>query len=269
MPSDITGTNVLEEDEHGKRQVPLRRRADLHQHPAGRRNQPHAAQDAGRAAAGDAGARSDRRPDRPTTLPDPFFVIATQNPIEQEGTYPLPEAQLDRFMFNIKVDYPTSAEEEQILAPTTRDEKPEVRKVLSAQGDRELAEAGRHGGGERVHHQVRRRGWCGRRGPRTRRPRSSSRSWSTGAPARAGQFLIHGGKAMAAMDGRFSVAIDDVQQDRRSPCCGTASAPTSRPRPKAMTNEDVIERSDARELPHAGDSEVRGIVSRCQPLKNI
>src|SRR4029077_16758742 len=65
------------------------------------------------------------------TLDEPFFVIATQNPIEQEGTYPLPEAQLDRFMFNIKVDYPTSAEEEQILSFTTRNEKPEVRKVLS------------------------------------------------------------------------------------------------------------------------------------------
>ena len=58
-------------------------------------------------------------------------MIATQNPIEQEGTYPLPEAQLDRFMFNIKVDYPTLDEEEQILAATTRHEKPEVRKVLS------------------------------------------------------------------------------------------------------------------------------------------
>ena len=64
-------------------------------------------------------------------LPDPFFVIATQNPIEQEGTYPLPEAQLDRFMFNIKVGYPSSSEEEQILMATTRAERPEVRKVLS------------------------------------------------------------------------------------------------------------------------------------------
>src|SRR5207302_1121670 len=62
---------------------------------------------------------------------DPFFTIATQNPIEQEGTYPLPEAQLDRFMFNIKVDYPTLEEEEQILSVTTRSEKPEVRKILS------------------------------------------------------------------------------------------------------------------------------------------
>ena len=64
-------------------------------------------------------------------LPDPFFVIATQNPIEQEGTYPLPEAQLDRFMFNIKVDYPTLDEEKKILSATTKDETAELTKVLS------------------------------------------------------------------------------------------------------------------------------------------
>src|SRR5262245_49766044 len=64
-------------------------------------------------------------------LPEPFFVIATQNPIEQEGTYPLPEAQLDRFMFNIKVDYPNLEEERRILAQTTRDEAVELTKVLS------------------------------------------------------------------------------------------------------------------------------------------
>jgi MoxR-like ATPase len=64
-------------------------------------------------------------------LPEPFFVLATQNPIEQEGTYPLPEAQLDRFMFNIKVDYPSYEEEKRILATTTKDEQPELVKVLS------------------------------------------------------------------------------------------------------------------------------------------
>src|SRR5207253_9943953 len=64
-------------------------------------------------------------------LPEPFFVIATQNPIEQEGTYPLPEAQLDRFMFNIKVDYPSLDEEKRILAITGKDEAFEITKVLS------------------------------------------------------------------------------------------------------------------------------------------
>src|SRR5207253_11397060 len=63
------------------------------------------------------------------SLPEPFFVIATQNPIEQEGTYPLPEAQLDRFMFNIKVDYPSLEEEKRIIESATRDEQPELTKV--------------------------------------------------------------------------------------------------------------------------------------------
>src|SRR6202012_5808669 len=62
-------------------------------------------------------------------LPEPFFVIATKNPSEQEGTYPLPEAQLDRFMFNVKVDYPNLAEEEQILNSAAAGERQEVRKV--------------------------------------------------------------------------------------------------------------------------------------------
>ena len=65
-------------------------------------------------------------------MPEPFFVIATQNPIEQEGTYPLPEAQLDRFMFNIKVDYPSFDEEKRILATTGKGETVELTKVLSA-----------------------------------------------------------------------------------------------------------------------------------------
>ena len=65
-------------------------------------------------------------------LEPPFFTIATQNPIEQEGSYPLPEAQLDRFMFNIKVGYPTAADEEKILLASSKNEKQEVRKVLSA-----------------------------------------------------------------------------------------------------------------------------------------
>ena len=75
---------------------------DLRQRDPGRRNQPHAAQDAGRAARGDAGAPGDRRPACAIRCDEPFFVLATQNPIEMEGTYPLPEAQLDRFMFNVR-----------------------------------------------------------------------------------------------------------------------------------------------------------------------
>jgi len=66
-------------------------------------------------------------------LPEPFFVLATQNPVEQEGTYALPEAQLDRFMFNLRIDYPTYEEEKQIVKSTTSSDKPELKKVLSAE----------------------------------------------------------------------------------------------------------------------------------------
>src|ERR1700737_1181225 len=131
MPSDITGTTVLDEQETGRREVrfvkgpiftnvlladeinrtPPKTQAALLQ--AMQERQVSAGQET-------------------FNLPDPFFVIATQNPIEQEGTYPLPEAQLDRFMFHIKVDYPTVEEEKRILASTTKEEQQELTKVLSA-----------------------------------------------------------------------------------------------------------------------------------------
>src|SRR5436190_21090766 len=132
MPSDITGTNVLEEDENGRRNFrfvdgPIFTNILL-------------ADEVNRTPPKTQAALLQAMQEREVTvgqttynLPEPFFTIATQNPIEQEGTYPLPEAQLDRFMFNIKVDYPTLDEEERILAATTRQEKPEVRKVLKSE----------------------------------------------------------------------------------------------------------------------------------------
>ena len=117
MPSDITGTEVIQEDKlSGVASVQVSAGPDLRQRDPGRRDQPHAAQDAGRAAGSDAGTPGDRRRQR-HQLAEPFFVLATQNPIEQEGTYPLPEAQLDRFMFNIFVDYPDEEEELRDRAP--------------------------------------------------------------------------------------------------------------------------------------------------------
>src|SRR5436853_1447508 len=130
MPSDITGTNVLDEDEHGRREFrfvegPIFTNILL-------------ADEINRTPPKTQAALLQAMQEREVTvgqttfmLPDPFFTIATQNPIEQEGTYPLPEAQLDRFMFNIRVDYPSADEEEKILAATTRHEKPEVRKILT------------------------------------------------------------------------------------------------------------------------------------------
>ncbi|HEV2950053.1 MAG TPA: MoxR family ATPase, partial [Gemmataceae bacterium] len=145
-------------------------------------------------------------------LPDPFFVIATQNPIEQEGTYPLPEAQLDRFMFNIKVDYPSVEEEKRILATTTKDETPELIKVLSGKAIVNMQKLVRSVPvGEYVID-------FATRLVRATRPRDPSapefvrKMVDWGAGPRAGIFLIQGGKAMAAMDGRFSVAIDDIKK---------------------------------------------------------
>jgi MoxR-like ATPase len=145
-------------------------------------------------------------------LPDPFFVLATQNPIEQEGTYPLPEAQLDRFMFNIKVDYPSAAEEEQILASTTRQERPEISKVLS---ERAILNLQKLVGSVAVSEHIIK--YVAALVRATRPKDSSAPKWvqelvDWGAGPRAGQFLINGGKALAAMDGRFSVAIEDVQK---------------------------------------------------------
>src|SRR5918992_277576 len=130
MPSDITGTDILQEDPStGRRQFqflqgPIFTNILL-------------ADEINRTPPKTQAALLQSMQEREVTagqstyaLPNPFFTIATQNPIEQEGTYPLPEAQLDRFMFNIKVGYPTAEEERQILAVTTRNEKVEVRKVL-------------------------------------------------------------------------------------------------------------------------------------------
>src|SRR6202795_1769611 len=127
MPSDITGTTVLDEQEGGQRNFrfvegPIFTNILLADEI--NRTPPKT-----QAALLQAMQEREVSVGQTTyTLPEPFFTIATQNPIEQEGTYPLPEAQLDRFMFNIKVGYPSQAEEEQILASTTRGEKPEVRK---------------------------------------------------------------------------------------------------------------------------------------------
>ena len=144
-------------------------------------------------------------------LPDPFFVLATQNPIEQEGTYPLPEAQLDRFMFNIWVDYPTYEEEVAVVRATTSDAQPIVEPVLSAE--------------EILHYQglVRRipvpdnvLEYAVKLVSRTRpgtpaAPAVINDHVSWGAGPRASQYLVVGAKAHALAHGRFSPDIADVQ----------------------------------------------------------
>jgi MoxR-like ATPase len=145
-------------------------------------------------------------------LPDPFFVIATQNPIEQEGTYPLPEAQLDRFMFTIKLDYPSYDDEKKVLEMTAKDESVELTKVLSGKAILNLQKLIRSVpiGPYVVDYATKLM--------RATRPRDPSapefvrKMVDYGAGTRAGQFLVRAGQAFAAMDGRFSVSVDDIRK---------------------------------------------------------
>src|SRR5712691_9221462 len=144
-------------------------------------------------------------------LPSPFFVLATQNPIEQEGTYPLPEAQLDRFMFELRVGYPSQAEEEAIVEATTADDTAEVAPVLTAEDVLALQ------------HLVRRipvtKALIGAAVELVRRTRPADAaapafiqeyiSW--GAGPRASQYLVLGAKARAALDGRPLADYDDLR----------------------------------------------------------
>jgi len=140
----------------------------------------------------------------------PFFVLATQNPIEQEGTYPLPEAQLDRFMFNIWLDYPSFEEEVRIVKTTTAEWRPEVDKVLDGKSIVEFQDLIRRVpvADNVVEYAV---GLV-----RASRPKQSSSKFikefiNYGAGPRASQYLILGAKSRAALQGRFTPDIDDVR----------------------------------------------------------
>ena len=240
MPSDITGTNVLEEDDAGKRNFrfvkgPIFSNILL-------------ADEINRTPPKTQAALLQAMQEREVTvgqttyeLPNPFFTIATQNPIEQEGTYPLPEAQLDRFMFNIKVDYPSRSEEEQILASTTRGEKIEVSKVLSTKA---ILNVQKLVGSVAVSEYIIKYAAALVRATRPRdesAPKFIQQLVDWGAGPRAGQFLIQGGKALAAMDGRFSVAIEDVQKIAM-PVLRHRVATNFQAQAEGMTTEDIIER---------------------------
>jgi MoxR-like ATPase len=211
MPSDITGTELLEEDHATGRRIfkfvhgpifanmvladEINRAPPKTQAALLQAMQEHAVTAAGQTH----------------RLPSPFFVLATQNPIEQEGTYPLPEAQLDRFMFELRIQYPTRDEEERVVMTTTGDETASITPVLGAE---ELLA---------LQHLVRRLP-----APptvvkyavhlaRSTRPDAEEAtadvrkyaSW--GAGPRASQYLVLGAKARAAMDGRTVPDVDDVR----------------------------------------------------------
>jgi MoxR-like ATPase len=209
MPSDITGTTILDEQD-GKRafrfvQGPIFTNIlladEINRTPPKTQASLLQAMQEREVTAGQETFK----------LPDPFFVIATQNPIEQEGTYPLPEAQLDRFMFTIKVDYPSLEEEKKILAGSTKSETPELSKVLTIKEIINLQKLIRNVPvGEYVLDYVARLVRATRPGPEA--PDFVKRMVDFGAGVRAGQFLVRAGQAFAAMEGRFSVSIDDIRK---------------------------------------------------------
>jgi MoxR-like ATPase len=211
MPSDITGTDVLDETET--------RRRDFKFLPGPIFANIVLADEINRTPPKTQAALLEAMQERQVTvgkstypLPEPFFVAATQNPIEQEGTYPLPEAQLDRFMFNLFVDYPDSEGEEAILSIVTGRDRGQPAKVLDADDIRRIQEV------------VDAIAVSPFVVAYTARLIRATRPGDNGAPdfvkdfvewgagPRAGQHLIQGAKAIAALDGRFNVATDDIRE---------------------------------------------------------
>jgi MoxR-like ATPase len=142
-------------------------------------------------------------------LPRPLFVLATQNPIEQEGTYPLPEAQLDRFMFNVVIDYPSAEEERRILAMTTAAPRPAVSAVATGEDIEQLHLLVRDvPAAENVIDFAARLVRATRPGPEA--PDFIQKWIRWGAGPRAGQALLLGGKARALLDGRVVAAPEDL-----------------------------------------------------------
>ncbi|HVV98716.1 MAG TPA: MoxR family ATPase [Planctomycetaceae bacterium] len=212
MPADITGTDILQDDpDTGRRsfqfmQGPLFTNMlladEINRTPP---KTQAALLEAMQERHVTAGANTYR-------LPQPFFVLATQNPIEQEGTYPLPEAQLDRFMFNLVLKYPTAAEELRILKQTTSGEEPKLTTALTGRQILALQEVVRKVPvAEHVFVYAR----DVVRATRPHEPEAPSfvkQYLSWGAGPRAGQYLILGGKARALLEGRFHVTTEDIRE---------------------------------------------------------
>ena len=210
MPSDITGTEVIEEDQTtGKRsfrffkgpvfgniiladeinRTPPKTQAALLE----------AMQETKVTAAGNT-----------YDLDEPFFVLATQNPIEQEGTYPLPEAQLDRFMFNILIDYPTHEDEVSIVKVTTAHKKSKLNQVISREEILKFQDLVRRVPvADNVIEYAVNLVSATRPGENAQDFINEWVDW--GAGPRASQFLILGAKAKAILDGRPTADIDDVK----------------------------------------------------------
>lgn len=215
MPSDITGTELIEEDRTtGKRGLRFVRGPvfanviladEINRTPP--KTQAALLEAMQEHHVTISGARH--------VLPQPFFVLATQNPIEQEGTYPLPEAQLDRFMFMIQVDYPDANEELDIVRQTTARSQQTVEPRLTAQQVAEIQNLVRDVPvADHVIHYALRLVRATRRplrGAEDQRPQFIGKYLSWGAGPRASQYLVLASKARAVLQGRTHATTDDIR----------------------------------------------------------
>ena len=209
MPSDITGTDLIQEDpQTGRRQFEFL--------PGPLFSNLVLADEINRTPPKTQAALLEAMQERRVTcrgqsyeLPDPFFVLATQNPIEQEGTYTLPEAQLDRFMFMVRVGYPSFDEECEVMRRTTSDSRPQLNRLFNATELADLQRVVRQvpiadhivAYAVRLVHATR---------PGTGSVPDATQHLQWGAGPRAGQMLILGSKARALLNGRFHVSIQDI-----------------------------------------------------------
>jgi MoxR-like ATPase len=206
MPSDITGSEILDENRHFKfNKGPLFTNILL-------------ADEINRTPPKTQAALLEAMQERSVTvaglkhiLPKPFFVLATQNPIEQEGTYPLPEAQLDRFMFNITLDYPSYNEEVQVVKSTTSNDKYVLKNILTGEqilGFQSLVRQIPIADNV-LEYAV---SLASKTRPNTSFATADVNNYiSWGAGPRASQYLVLGAKCHAAISGKYSPDIEDVQ----------------------------------------------------------
>ena len=212
MPSDITGTEVIEEDKTSGQRVLRFVRGPVFANVI-------LADEINRTPPKTQAALLEAMQEHQVTaggklhkLPQPFFVLATQNPIEQEGTYPLPEAQLDRFMFNINVGYPSEEEEFQIVRLTTAGREVSLSHVLSGEEVMQLQDVVRKV--PVADHVIRYALQFSRltRKGETDVPSFVSDYVAWGAGPRASQYLVLAGKARALLKGWYHVSTEDIRQ---------------------------------------------------------
>ena len=210
MPADIIGTNVVAEDEHGRKFFRF--------HPGPVFGNLILADEINRATPKTQSALLEAMQEKAVTvagkryeLPKPFFVMATQNPIEMEGTYPLPEAQLDRFFFKLKVRYPSMDELELIMDRTTKREMPAVRKICDGEKILDFQMLARD---VLIAEDVQRyalRLVLGTHPDSDIAPELTRKYVRYGSSPRGAQALILAGKIKAIMDGRYNVAREDIR----------------------------------------------------------